>query len=121
MDYENRRSFNRCGNYGSENRDILNRHGNYNFQFCNSADRREHCKSGVPDNERDEVSGVPVRKGPSFADENVEVLGDAARIGRKVQDGTFEVLGAKTFRVLGSVLCFARVRCSFVRHLTCSA
>ena len=74
----------------------VDRRGNYKSEVCASDNKfkRGHCKSGVPDNEQDEVFGVPVRKGPSFADEAFEVLGSAVRNGRTVRDGTFESLGS---------------------------
>jgi len=71
---------------------FFNRHVNYNFQFCNSADRRGHCKSGVPDNEQD---------GRSFQNGTSEVFGVPARKKRNLEDETLKVLGAKLSEGLG--------------------
>ena len=78
--------------------------GNYKSGVCapDNKFKRGHCKSGVPDNEQDEVFGVPVRKGPSFAGEAFEVLRSAVRNGQIVGDEPFEGLGAKHFEGLAA-------------------
>ena len=63
---------------------------------------RGHHKSGVPDGEQDKVFGAPVRKGPSFTDNNFKVLGSAVRKGQIVGYKPFEGLGAKHFEGLAA-------------------